>query len=191
MTYKTILADPPWQYRAKNPPCLPEKQPGKCSVEYYYPVMTLEQIKTLNVAAHADEDGCCLWLWATTPLIREALSVMEAWGWKYQTMLTWHKTNRDCMGYWLRVCTEHLLIGVRGKVRAFRAMDRTLLETPRGKHSQKPEASYALIERVSPEPRLELFARRKRTGWRAWGNAVESDINLVPHISGICERDDT
>ena len=62
-------------------------------------------------------------------------------------------------------------------------MERTLLETPRGKHSQKPEAAYKLIESVTPEPRLELFARRKRHGWASWGNEIANDVEM-PNASG-------
>jgi N6-adenosine-specific RNA methylase IME4 len=76
------------------------------------------------------------------------------------------------MGYWFRVCTEHLLVGVRGKVNSFRSMERTLFETPRGKHSAKPEYSYELIEKVMDGPRLELFSRKPREGWTVWGNEV-------------------
>jgi N6-adenosine-specific RNA methylase IME4 len=142
--------------------------------------MKLPAIKAMPVAELSAE-ASVLFLWGTTPMLPEAFDVMKAWGWKYKTMVTWHKTNRDCMGYWFRVCTEHLLVGVRGDVKAFRSMERTLLETPRGKHSQKPDAAYRLIESVMPEPRLELFARSKRPGWHSWGNEVESDI-IMPNV---------
>jgi N6-adenosine-specific RNA methylase IME4 len=175
--YRTILADPPWRYKSKGSPCWKHKQPQTCLVEYYYQTMTLSEIKGLPVQSLSAQDSV-LFLWATVPLIEEAFDVMRAWGWKYKTMLTWHKTNRDCMGYWFRVCTEHLLVGVRGNVRAFRSMRRTIFETPRGRHSQKPEESFALIESVSPGPYLEMFARRRRPGWDVWGNEVESDVDI-------------
>ncbi len=119
--YSTIYADPPWPYRAKRPPCLPRKQPEKCSVEYYYKTMTIKQIKSMNVSSIC-QDECVLFLWATTPLLYLGFDVLAAWGFKYKTMITWEKTNLDCMGYWFRVCTEHLLVGVRGKIKAFRSM---------------------------------------------------------------------
>lgn len=181
MVYKTILADPPWSYRTKSPTCRLDVNPAYASATYYYTVMALADIKSLDVAAHADPDGSCLWLCATTPMLPEAFQVMKAWGWKYKTMLTWHKTNTNCMGYWFRVCTEHILVGVRGKVRSFRSMQRTLFEAPRGRHSEKPDISYRIIESVSSGPRLELFARKKREGWHAWGNEIESDVTIVPH----------
>jgi N6-adenosine-specific RNA methylase IME4 len=178
MLYRTILADPPWKYTNVSPPCLPEKQPQTCLIEYYYPTLTLPEIKALPVWDMGERDSV-LFLWATTPMLPEAFDVMRSWGWKYKTLITWHKTDRDCMGYWFRTCTEHLLVGVRGKVRAFRSMQRNIIECQRGKHSEKPEMSYALIERVAPEPRLELFARRARLGWDVWGNEVDSDPEVA------------
>ena len=182
--FPCIVADPPWNYGCKQPterprPCVLRGE-HPASVNHYYETMKLPAIKAMPVAELSAE-ASVLFLWGTTPMLPEAFDVMKAWGWKYKTMVTWHKTNRDCMGYWFRVCTEHLLVGVRGDVKAFRSMERTLLETPRGKHSQKPDAAYRLIESVMPEPRLELFARSKRPGWHSWGNEVESDI-IMPNV---------
>lgn len=147
------------------------------SATHYYNTMKLADIKAMPVVNLA-ADASVLFLWATVPLLPDAFEVMRAWGWKYKTMLTWHKTNRDCMGYWFRVCTEHLLVGVRGDVKAFRSMERTLIETPRGKHSQKPEAAYKIIESAISGPYLELFARRQRMGWSTWGNEVPCDVQI-------------
>jgi N6-adenosine-specific RNA methylase IME4 len=41
-----------------------------------------------------------------------------------------------------------------------------------GAHSAKPEALQDLAERLSPGPRLELFARRRRAGWTCWGDQL-------------------
>ena len=120
-------------------------------------------------------------------MIQEAFDVMKSWGFKYKTMITWEKTNNDCMGYWFRVCTEHLLVGIRGKVKAFRNMERTCYHERRLGHSYKPNYFYEIIEDVEMNSmggnkgflnKIELFARRKRIGWDVWGNEVESDITL-------------
>jgi len=184
MLYRTIVADPPWKYTNTSPPCLPEKQPQTCLIEYYYPTMGLEEIKALPVRRLSEKDSV-LFLWATTPMLPEAFEVMKAWGWKYKTMITWHKTDRDCMGYWFRTCTEHLLVGVRGSVKSFRSMRRNMIECPRGKHSEKPDISYQIIEEVTPEPRIELFARRARPGWHVWGNEVDSEPKVLSTLSGL------
>lgn len=176
--YNVIYADPPWKYKSGRLPCLPEKRPDTCSVGYYYPTMDLESIKALPVKEICGKD-CVLFLWATTPAIQEAFEVMTAWGFRYKTMITWEKTNNDCMGYWFRTCTEHLIVAVKGKVKAFRNMSRTCYHEKRSKHSKKPEYFYRLIEQVTKGKRLEMFARQKVDGWDIWGNEVESDISLV------------
>lgn len=177
--YDVIYADPPWQYKNQSPPCLPEKSPDTCKIEYYYPTMKLADIKNLPIKDLSNKDSI-LFLWATTPAIREAFEVLDSWGFKYKTMITWEKTNNDCMGYWFRVCSEHLIVAVKGKVKAFRSMERTVQHSKRGKHSQKPDFFYDIIEKVTKDypNKIELFARNKREGWDSWGNEVESDIKL-------------
>jgi len=169
--YKVIYADPPWRYRNKSPPCLPKKKPETCKIEYYYNTLDLEDIKNMNIKSICDRE-CVLFLWATTPAIREAFEVLDAWGFKYKTMITWEKTNNDCMGYWFRTCTEHLIVGVKGKVKAFRNMSRSCYHERRRKHSQKPDYFYNLIEQVTDKPRIELFARNKVDGWDCWGDKI-------------------
>ncbi len=148
--YQIIYCDPPWSYKATNPTCKIEKQPEKCSVEYYYPTMKLKDILALPIKDISDKDSV-LFLWATTPMIQEALETMKFWGFKYKTMITWEKTNKDCMGYWFRVCTEHLLVGVKGKVKSFRCMERTLHSEPRLGHSKKPMYFKDLISNITEE----------------------------------------
>ncbi|MGH8580658.1 MAG: MT-A70 family methyltransferase [Gammaproteobacteria bacterium] len=48
----------------------------------------------------------------------------------------------------------------------------TLLCAPRGGHSRKPEAFYQRVESLCPGSKLELFARRPRTGWSSWGDEI-------------------
>lgn len=176
--YKVIYADPPWSYKSKNPTCKIEKQPETCSVNYYYNTMKLDDIKNLPISNIAEKDSI-LFLWATTPMIKESLEVMGSWGFKYKTMITWEKTNNDCMGYWFRVCTEHLLVGVKGKIDSFRSMERTCYHEKRSKHSKKPIYFTKLISSLfSKDNKIELFAREKKDGWDVWGNEVKSDIKL-------------
>ena len=178
--FKTIVADPPWSYKSNGAPaswrpCL-DRGEKPHSVTHYYDTMTNADIAAMPIGSIADSDSV-LFLWATTPLMREAFEVMDAWGWKYKTFLTWEKTNACGMGYWFRGVTEHLLVGVRGKVKAFRSREKNLFRARRRKHSEKPEEAFALIEAVSPGPRLELFARRARPGWTVWGNELEANRN--------------
>lgn len=175
--YSVIYADPPWKYRNTSPPCLPHKQPDTCLFEYYYQTMTIEELIKMPIANISEKDSV-LFMWSTTPNIEQALQLVNSWGFTYKTMITWEKTNRDCMGYWFRVCTEHLIVAIKGKIKSFRSMERTCYHEARRKHSQKPEYFYSLIESVTNGERLELFARQKRIGWDSFGNEISESIQL-------------
>lgn len=171
--YRTILADPPWN----------QKMSGKYHTRSHrnkslnYDTMTLEEIKKLPVSDFAEE-GCHLWLWATNQFLRQAFEVMESWGFKYLSLITWVKPS-GC-GNWFVSRTQHLLFGYKDKCQFNKARYKpTVLHTniPK-KHSEKPEEFYELIESISDDKKLELFAREKKEGWDVWGNEVDSDIDL-------------
>ena len=146
------------------------------SANHYYKTMPLDQIMAMPVQEIAAKDSV-LFMWATVPLMPEAFRVMEAWGYKYKTMLTWEKENGSGMGYWFRGVTEHVLFGVRGNVKAFRSPVKNLLRNKVGKHSAKPQQFHEIIESVTPQmERVELFGRYARTNWTTWGNQVERDL---------------
>jgi len=179
--FKTILADPPWQFQNRT---------GKIAPEYKrtsrYSTMSLDDIMSLPVSAVA-EDTAHLYLWTPNALLPEALQVMESWGFAYKSNLIWHKVRKDGgsdgrgVGFYFRNVTELLLFGVRGK-RA-RTLDPArrqvnMIETRKREHSRKPDEQYQLIEACSPGPFLELFARGVRQGWTMWGN--QADVEYAP-----------
>ena len=164
--YKTILADPPWKYG---------KGFGYGAGEYY-PLMELEDIKKLTIN-DISEENAHLYLWCPNSLIPEALEVMQSWGFKFKTIITWVK-NRSIFGYYFKGQSEQLLFGVKGKLPPQDRCQVTIINGKVSNHSKKPEEQYNLIEKVSPNPRIELFARNKRVGWEVWGNEVKSDIKL-------------
>jgi N6-adenosine-specific RNA methylase IME4 len=164
--YPTILADPPWDIG----------QRGNHGAERHYPVMSVERICALGVERLAAENAH-LWLWVTNASIHAGKQVMEAWGFSYRSCLTWIKP-RFGLGLYLRNQTEHLLLGVRGRAPILFRGQGSWFYAPVQEHSHKPEEQYAIIERCSPGPYLELFARRKQPGWHVWGNEVESDVVL-------------
>lgn len=168
-SFKTILADPPWEV----------EQTGARGAQSHYPLMTLEAIKAMPVHELAAEDAHC-WLWVTNATFRAGYDVMEAWGFTPRSPLTWIKP-RIGLGTYLRNATEHLILGTRGKAPVnFRAQP-TWMFAPLQDHSHKPEEQYAVIERISSGPYLELFARRRppsTTDWKVWGNEVDSDIAI-------------
>ena len=113
-----------------------------------------------------------LFLWATAPMLPEALEVMAAWGFEYRTNFVWAK-DRAGTGYWARNQHEHLLVGVRGDVPAPApgAQWASLIAAPVREHSRKPDEARRMIEAYYPTlPKIELFARGEaRPGWDAWG----------------------
>jgi N6-adenosine-specific RNA methylase IME4 len=160
--HEVIYADPPWQLGNPDGPYAPES---------HYVTMPLEEIKALLVPT---AENAVLFLWAVSALLREALDVIEAWGFEYKSCLVWVKPSIG-PGLWLRNRHELLLVARKGSFGPPEPEDRidSVLEAPRGRHSEKPEALYELIERMYPRAsKLELFARRRRPGWAAWGNEV-------------------
>jgi N6-adenosine-specific RNA methylase IME4 len=164
--YKTILADPPWDVM----------QRGTRGADQHYNLMSLKQIAAMPVGDLAEDDAH-LWLWVTNATLRHGYDIAEAWGFTVRSPLTWVKWRMG-LGVYLRNSTEHLLFATRGKAPVqFRAQP-TWITAPVQDHSHKPEEQYPLIERISPGRYLELFARRRQRGWDAWGNEIDSDIQI-------------
>lgn len=165
--FKTILADPPWDINQK----------GALGASSHYDLMTLDQIKSMPVADLAAPDAH-LWLWVTNATLRAGYDVMEAWGFTPRSPLTWIKPRLG-LGNYLRNATEHLILGTRGKAPVQFRTQPTWMFAPLQEHSHKPEEQYAVIERISQGPYLELFARRRppsSADWSVWGNEIDSDI---------------
>ena len=176
--YQIIYADPPWSYQNGGVP-----QGG---VDAQYKTMTLAEIKALPVADISDTPSV-LFLWATFPQLKEALEVMEAWGFKYKTLgFSWLKTNKGGspffgIGYYAKSNQEICLLGVKGKAHSLVKSNKvsSFVSTGRTKHSEKPHVfREKIVELFGDLPRIELFARQKTEGWDIWGNEVESDIEL-------------
>jgi len=137
--------------------------------------MLPDNIACIDVGAIAAPD-CALFLWATLPMLPEAFSVMESWGFKYKTAaFSWAKTTKHGkwhvgMGYWTRANVELCLLGVKGRPRRINKAVRQLVVSPVRKHSQKPdEVRDRIVTLLGDLPRIELFARERAPGWDAWG----------------------
>lgn len=174
--YRTIYADPPWRFQNRT---------GKMAPEHRrlsrYATMTLEEIYELPVATIAAEKSH-LYLWCPNALLAEGLETMRRWGFTYKSNVVWYKIRKDGgpdgrgVGFYFRNVTELLLFGVRGRNNRTLAPGRTqtnIIGTRKREHSRKPDEAWSLIERCSPGPRLELFARHYRHGWHQWGDEVE------------------
>lgn len=180
--FRTILADPPWQFANRT---------GKIAPEHRrlsrYGTMTLDEIKELPVADFAEETAH-LYLWCPNALLPEGLAVMEAWGFHYKSNLVWHKVRKDGgsdgrgVGFYFRNVTELILFGVRGRNARTLPPGRrqvNLLGTRKREHSRKPDEQYEIIEACSPGPYIELFARGKRKGWDVWGNQADDSYKAT------------
>jgi N6-adenosine-specific RNA methylase IME4 len=158
--YRVIAMDPPWKYDSRAEDTTHRGRNG-------YPDMTVEEICALPVAKLA-EDNCILWLWTTNAFMREAYACLDAWGFQSKTILTWDK-QRMGLGDWLRNVTEHCIVAVRGRPLVTLTNQTTLISEARREHSRKPDAFYALVDRLCPGSKLEMFSRTERAGWTAWG----------------------
>lgn len=186
--YGVIIADPPWQYAQSG-------IEGAASAQY--DCMTTRDLLALPVAQWAAENSVLL-LWATWPKLAEAcLPVLTGWGFEYVTGFPWIKVTEAGrslwgdvqfsvqygVGFWARGCSEMVLIGRRGQVSPPTEHFVGLL-SPNLRHSRKPDSLYEYAESL-PGPYLELFARRARPGWDAWGseapNAIELDTEMAGH----------
>ena len=176
--YSTIYADPPWRFQNRSGKVAPEhKRLSR------YETMSLDDIKKLPVSEIAEEKSH-LYLWVPNALLPDGLAVMEAWGFEYKTNLIWEKVRKDGqpdgrgVGFYFRNVTEILLFGVKGEKN--RTLDPArsqvnLIRTMKREHSRKPDEMVALIEKCSPGPFLEMFARGDREGWDMWGNQATDE----------------
>lgn len=196
--FKAILADPPWAFQAWYSGGWRTRPDG---TRYYssasprsarYDTMHVDDICAMPVADLAADD-CVLFLWGCWPMLKEAIAVVDAWGFKHKSCaFVWMKANtqqidlfRDdadpdmLMGYWTRANSEFCLLGTRGKPKRQAADVRQGIIEPRREHSRKPDCVHERIERLVAGPYLELFARQKRPNWTVWGNQTDKFAEAV------------
>lgn len=188
--FTTIVADPPWRYGTPGKiGASLEHRPnrdlsnvaGSAGSHSRYGSMSQQEIAGLNPPS---SDKAHLYLWFTNRFAVEAHAIARAWGFNPITILTWGKVRHADgqpsmkMGRYFRGASEHVLFGVKGALPlTTKEAFPTLYLWPRLPHSEKPQAFYDLVEKVSPGPYLELFARKRRPGWIAWGDQVPSALS--------------
>lgn len=171
--YGVIYADPEWRFEPYSRDTGMDR-----AADNHYPTSPTEQICARPVKDIAADD-CVLFLWATVPMLPDALKVMEAWGFTYKSHCIWAK-DRVGTGYWFRNAHEILLVGTRGNIPAPAPGTQwpSTIEAPVGKHSAKPDRFAELIEEYFPNlPKIELNARRARKGWDTWGLEAPTTSN--------------
>jgi N6-adenosine-specific RNA methylase IME4 len=191
MRYQTIVADPPWPYKAAT--AMPIREglakhrgtaSGHGSSVMQYGSMSLVDLASLPVK-DVVANNAHLYLWVTNSFMEQAYPIARAWGFKPKTIVTWVKIRKSDgqpsmkMGYYYRGATEHCLFCVRGKLRLYGPPAATAFFTHRSSHSVKPAEFYTMAEQQSPAPRLEMFARKERQGWASWGNEIQNSVELT------------
>ena len=176
--WSTILADPPWRFTNRTGKVAPEhRRLGR------YSTMSFDEIAALPVASVAAKNAH-LYLWVPNALLPDGLLIMKAWGFRYVSNVVWAKRRKDGgpdgrgVGFYFRNVTELILFGVRGSMRTLppARSQVNMIETRKREHSRKPDEQYALIERCSPGPYLEMFARYPQPNWHCWGAEASAEI---------------
>ncbi len=164
--YPVYYADPPWKFGVRS-----EETGREKGAENHYPTMETDGIASLMAELIGGATPGVLFLWATNPMLPDALRVLDACGFAYVHHWIWDKEVAGT-GYWGRDRHELLLIGRRGEIAAPLpgSQPETVHRERKGRHSAKPDYFAETIERLYPDmPRLELFCRSPRPGWDAWG----------------------
>lgn len=182
--YGVILADPEWRFQPRSTDTGMDR-----AADNHYPTSPTEEIAARPVASIAADD-CALFLWATAPMLIDALAVLAAWGFSYKTHRVWHKIRNGAArgpGFWFTGEHELVLLGTRGNPPCPAQGDQwpSIFDAPVGAHSEKPDDIHELIEAYFPNlPKIELNARRARPGWDAWGNEAPFDPETGEIIEG-------
>jgi len=163
--YLTVVVDPPWSYQNNS---------GRQRQDYADRTMTLSQIAKFNIGRWVAPDGCHLYLWVTDAYLGDTYPIIKEWGFVPKVSLIWVK-DRIGMGNYYRHQHEVCIFAVKGSLKLKRKDLSTVFYAPVAGHSEKPDAFYSLVERASPGPYLDVFARKRRANWDAFGDEVEDD----------------
>jgi len=167
--YRVIYADPPWSYNDKCDSG--SVQSG--GAEKHYPSMTISQLCTLPISDLAEKNAV-LFIWTTSPLLEETFPVINAWGFEYKTSFVWDKIKHN-MGHYNSVRHEFLLVCTRGSCTPdnLKLFD-SVQSIERKAHSEKPDEFRKIIDTLYTEgKKIELFSRKKVSGWEYWGTTDE------------------
>ncbi len=186
--YRCLVLDPPWA----------EYGGGGRGAQNHYALMRYPDIAraVLSSPSWDPAPNAHLWVWVTDNYLRSGVDLIDRCGFVYKRTFCWVKTNdtgaasldRDDvelqigLGQYARGAHELCLFATRGVPMVPEPANRppSVLFAPRREHSRKPDVCFAeWFERVSPGPRLEMFARTDRPGWDAWGLEVGKFAQVV------------
>lgn len=179
--YRTIVADPPWPMPTGGRANTRSWDSGNRPSRLPYETMTLDAITDLwEPLDHVLIEARHLYLWTVNAHLEAAYKIARRWGFQPSQTLVWAKAPRGIgLGGAFTNTTEFCIFARRGSCAPLQRQDTSWWSWPRGKHSAKPEAFYDLVERVSPGPYLELFARRQRLGWDTFGDEALNHVEIA------------
>ena len=166
--YGVIYIDPPWQFQTYSENGMDR------SADNHYPTMGMDALSELVMPA---ANNCIMFMWATVPMLPEAIDLLTDWGFTYKSHIAWVK-DRMGTGYWTRNKHELLLIATKGNVPApaMGMQPPSVVELPVMKHSEKPQFFADMIQSLYPStPKVEIFARMGRPGWDVIGNEAPDE----------------
>lgn len=177
--YRCLVVDPPWNQKKTGKRSVRPRQ----GINLDYPTMGYSDICAIPIPQWASTNAF-LWLWATNskerktkqPVLKMAFDIMEHWEFKYYTTITWDKKTGPCPFGPYQIVTEHVLFGYRGKAifpRDCLGKMKTVFQESSTAHSVKPDSLYHHIKNFFDGPRLDVFARQRRSGFDGWGNQYE------------------
>jgi N6-adenosine-specific RNA methylase IME4 len=164
--FRTVVIDPPWPMEKIQRDVRPNQ------VEFDYMTMSIEEIKEFPLQKFMSKDGCHVYMWTTQKFLQNSFDVFNAWGVKYQCLMTWVKNVGFTPFSWM-YSTEHVLFGTVGSLPLLRKGLRLDFNAKVREHSRKPDEFYDLVTRVSVEPRVDIFSREKRDGFEQYGYEVD------------------
>jgi len=184
--YQVLYCDPPWSYRGQVQHGGKDK--GYTSgANAFYTTLSIDDLCGMadTIKSITDPEGCLLYLWYSPPILEDAMTLMEAWGFKYSTCaFVWNKERVNPGHYTMSQC-EMVNVGKIRRVPIPRGARnvRQYYEEPRGSHSAKPLEFRKRITQMHPfQSKIELFSRfdqnKDTTGWDDWGK----DLGSVPWI---------
>lgn len=170
--YNTIVIDPPWDISMTGKVKRRENRAEKLP----YKTMSLQEIKDIPLYKIANI-GCHVYCWTTNKMLRNAFEVLESWGVNFHLCLVMVKPSGMCPCFGYTFATEFVLFGFFGKpmqkfqkigeLNWFKAFNKA------GKHSVKPDEFYRIVDKMSPSPKIDMFARREIKGWDVWGDEID------------------
>lgn len=177
--FRVWYIDPPWTYDNRGDITIGKSSAYK-RAEAHYPCMTIEQLSALPIDAHTLPDAV-LFLWVTSPMLLQnpgPREVVEAWGFTYKSSFVWDKVLGN-YGHYNHVTHEFLLICTRGSClpdRPTPSPKSVFVERRSDVHSEKPESTRKLIEKLYDGPYVEMFARKRVEGWTTYGNQILEEL---------------